>query len=40
LDEKLIIANDLTIDDLKSAKKIAIMNAMVGFKVIENFSLK
>lgn len=36
LEQNYIYEADLTIIDLKKAQKIAIMNAMVGFMVIEN----
>ena len=32
-----IIEKDLTIDDLKSAKKIALMNAMIDFDILDNY---
>ncbi|MEA3497866.1 MAG: aminotransferase class IV family protein [Campylobacterota bacterium] len=39
LDENFIKEADITVDDLKSCKKIAVMNGMVGFKVIEEFDI-
>lgn len=38
LDEKLLIEKDLKISDLKKAKKIALMNAMIDFCVLEDYS--
>jgi len=39
LEEKVIYEATLTIDDLKKSSKIAIMNAMIGFKEIEDFTI-
>jgi len=40
LDEKKIITANLTIDDLKKAKRFAIMNAMIGFVELQKFYIK
>lgn len=39
LEEKQIFEKDITVDMLKNAKKIALMNAMIGFDIIEDYSL-
>lgn len=39
LEEEKIYEMDLTKDDLKSASKIALMNAMIGFKELEDYSI-
>ncbi|RXJ56440.1 aminotransferase class IV [Candidatus Marinarcus aquaticus] len=39
LEHKELIEANLTIADLKSAKKIALLNAMIGMDVLENYSL-
>lgn len=39
LEEKKIVEKDITLDMLQKAKKIALMNAMIGFKEVENYSL-
>ena len=39
IEEKFLIEKDLTIDDLLSTKKIALMNAMIDFKIINNFDI-
>jgi 4-amino-4-deoxychorismate lyase len=39
LAENKIKESDITVDQLLCAKKIAIMNAMIGFKVIEEFEI-
>lgn len=39
LKDQNIIEKDLTIADLKSAKKMALMNAMIDFDVLEDYSL-
>ncbi len=38
IEEKTIFEKDITIDMLKSAKKIALMNAMIDFDVLEDYS--
>ena len=38
LEEKEIFEKDITVEMLKDAKKIALMNAMIGFDVIEDYS--
>ena len=38
LEEKDIFEKDITVEMLKSAKKIALMNAMIGFDIIEDYS--
>jgi 4-amino-4-deoxychorismate lyase len=39
LDEEILIQKDITIDELLKSEKIAILNAMIGFKIIENFDI-
>lgn len=39
LKENIIFEKDITIDMLKKSKKIALMNAMIGFDIIENYSI-
>lgn len=39
LEQKELIEADLTLADLKSAKKIALLNAMIGMDVLDNYSL-
>lgn len=39
LNESFIKEGDITVDDLKNSKKIALMNAMIGFKVLEEFNI-
>lgn len=39
LDDKKFLEKDIDIDFLKKASKIALMNAMIDFDVIENYSL-
>jgi 4-amino-4-deoxychorismate lyase len=39
LENKLILEKDVKIEDIKKAKKIAIMNAIIGFYKIDNFRL-
>ena len=39
VEENKIIRNDISIKELKRAKKVAIMNAMIGFKIIDNFGI-
>ena len=38
LEEKMIFEKDITVDMLKAAKKIALMNAMIDFDVLEDYS--
>ena len=38
LEEKKIFEEDITVTMLKNAKKIALMNAMIGFDIKENYS--
>ena len=38
LEEQKIFEKDITIDMLKNAKKLALMNAMIGFDEIEDYS--
>lgn len=39
LEDKTIFEKDITLDMLKEAKKIALMNAMIDFDIIEDYSL-
>lgn len=39
LEEKVLSEANLTVEDLKSASKIALLNAMIGFKEIKNFTI-
>ncbi len=39
INEKRIIRKDINIQELQKAKKIALMNAMIGFKIIEDFQI-
>lgn len=39
LEEKKIIEKDITLEMLQKAKKIALLNAMIGFDEIEDYSL-
>ena len=39
LEEKNIFEKDITVDMLKNAKKIALMNAMIDFDILEDYSL-
>ena len=39
LEKKDIFESDISVDILKNAKKIALMNAIIGFEVIEDYSL-
>jgi 4-amino-4-deoxychorismate lyase len=39
LDEEILIQKDITIDELLKSEKIAILNAMIGFKIIKNFDI-
>ncbi len=36
IDENFLIEKDITIDELINSQKIALMNAMIDFKIIEN----
>lgn len=38
IEEKKIIEKDITLNMLKSAEKVALMNAMIGFMQIDNYS--
>jgi 4-amino-4-deoxychorismate lyase len=40
LEEKFLIEKDITLDMLKNASKIALMNAMIDFDIKENYSFK
>ncbi|MCG3663493.1 aminotransferase class IV family protein [Aliarcobacter butzleri] len=40
LEEKKLIEKDITLDMLKNASKVALMNAMIGFDEIKNFKIK
>lgn len=40
IDEKKLYEKDITLNMLKTAKKIALMNAMIDFDVIEEFTLE
>ena len=39
IDEKFLIEKDIKLDMLKNASKIALMNAMIGFDIKENYTL-
>ena len=39
LDNNFLIEKDITVDMLKNAKQIALLNAMIEFKVIKNFDI-
>ena len=39
LENRKLIVKDISIDEFKKANKIAIMNAMIDFKVIDDFQL-
>jgi 4-amino-4-deoxychorismate lyase len=39
LEEKVLIERDITIKMLEKASKIALMNAMIGFDIIDDYSL-
>lgn len=39
LEEKIIFEKDITLEMLQKAKKLALMNAMIDFDVIEDYSL-
>uniref|UniRef100_UPI00404881F9 aminotransferase class IV family protein n=1 Tax=Aliarcobacter sp. TaxID=2321116 RepID=UPI00404881F9 len=38
LDEKLLVEKDITVEMLKSCEKLALMNAMIGFYEIKDYS--
>ena len=38
-EEKFLIEKDITKDDLLNSQKVALMNAMLGFKIIDNISI-
>jgi 4-amino-4-deoxychorismate lyase len=40
LDEKKIFLEKISIKELKFIKKLAIMNALIGFKIINNFKIE
>ncbi|WP_323596176.1 aminotransferase class IV family protein [Aliarcobacter butzleri] len=40
LEEKKLFEKDITLDMLKNASKIALMNAMIGFDEIKDFKIK
>ncbi|WP_419671283.1 aminotransferase class IV family protein [Aliarcobacter butzleri] len=40
LEEKKLFEKDITLDMLKNASKVALMNAMIGFDEIKNFKIK
>ncbi|MFX4217349.1 aminotransferase class IV family protein [Aliarcobacter butzleri] len=40
LEEKKMFEKDITLDMLKNASKVALMNAMIGFDEIKNFKIK
>lgn len=40
IDEKKLYEKDITLDMLKSASKLALINAMIGFDEIEDFRIK
>ncbi|MFY9068940.1 aminotransferase class IV family protein [Aliarcobacter butzleri] len=40
LEEKKLIEKDITLDMLKNASKVALMNAMIGFDEIKDFKIK
>jgi len=39
LEQKDIIQKDITIQQLLKAKKIALLNAMIGFEILDNFDI-
>ena len=39
LEEEIVYEAELSVEDLKNASKIALLNAMIGFKEIENFTI-
>lgn len=38
LNEQVIFEKDITVEMLKNAKKIALLNAMIGFDILEDYS--
>ena len=40
LEEKFLLEKDITLEMLKKASKIALMNAMIGFDIKENYSFR
>jgi 4-amino-4-deoxychorismate lyase len=40
LEEKKLFEKDITLDMLKNASKVALMNAMIGFDEIKDFKIK
>ncbi|MDN5100870.1 aminotransferase class IV family protein [Aliarcobacter butzleri] len=40
LEEKKLLEKDITLDMLKNASKVALMNAMIGFDEIKDFKIK
>ena len=40
LEDKFLVEKDITLNMLKKASKIALMNAMIGFDIKENYSFK
>jgi 4-amino-4-deoxychorismate lyase len=38
LDTQMIFEKDITVEILKNAKKIALLNAMIGFDILEDYS--
>lgn len=40
LDEKKLLVKDITFDMLKNAPKIALLNAMIGFDILSDYSFK
>lgn len=40
LEEKKLFEKDITLDMLKNASKVALMNAMIGFNEIKDFKIK
>jgi len=39
LEEEIVYEAELSVEDLKNASKIALLNAMIGFKEIDNFTI-
>ncbi|MEZ4694693.1 MAG: aminotransferase class IV, partial [Aliarcobacter sp.] len=40
LEEKKIVEKDISLDMLENASQIALMNAMIGFDILEDYSFK